>query len=31
MDQTTFRRFLTLIGRDPLVVDFSPPPSPTPA
>jgi len=31
LGQDAFRRFLTLIDREPIVVDFSPPPSPTPS
>lgn len=31
LNQAGFRRFLTLLDREPIVADFSPPPSPTPA
>ncbi len=31
LDQDGFRRFLSLLGREPIVADFSPPPSPTPS
>lgn len=31
LGQDAFRRFLTLIDREPIVVDFTPPPSPTPS
>ena len=31
LDQAGFRRFLRLLDREPIVADFSPPPSPTPS